>query len=296
MAIGRGNFGDTLFPGLRKIFGLSYRERAAEYSRIFQVENSQKYREDLLSVGGFGLAPEMDSGDSVTYMEAKQNWVHSTIHTKYGAGFIVENDLYDDEMYGTIRALPAALAQSMRATVETVDASYLNNGFASSTAGDGVLLFSASHLLGEGGTFRNMPSVSADLDATSLEQALLDIGGWVNDAGLQMDARPKMLVVSKENEWNCVRLFGTAQDVGTAYNDKNPAYNLMPWMVCHYLTDTDAWFIVTDVPNGLVHYWRRKPDFTKDNDFDTENAKYKSIMRFSRTCHDPRGVYGNAGA
>jgi hypothetical protein len=291
------NFGELLWPGIRTIYGLQYREFPEEYSQIFNVESSSMAFEESLLLTGFGQVPEKSVGGSVTYNEPKQGWKHRITHTTYGLGFIVASELVEDDQYGKIRQYPKALARSVRQTIETIAANVLNRAFNNSyTGGDGLELCSDAHLLKGGGTWQNEPSSAADLDETSLEQAFIDIDGWVDDEGLKVNANPKKMIVAVNNVWNSTKLLDSQQTPFDANNSVNPANKIVPWMKSSYLDDPDAWFLTTDVMNGLVFYWRRKPAFTRDNDFDSENAKFKTVFRMSVGWDDPRGVYGSPGA
>jgi phage major head subunit gpT-like protein len=296
--INSGNFGELLEPGIRRIYGDVYKQYPEEYTKIFNVESSTRAFEESLSITGFPLVPEMSEGSSVSFENPAQGFKHTITHVNYGLGFIVTRNLFEDDQYRKIRSYPAALARSVRQTVETVGANVLNNGFDSTvaTGADGLELLSDAHLLKMGGTMRNELATAADLTETSLEQATIDIADFVDDQGLKLQATEKMLVIPKNLKWQAQKLLGSAQDPFSADNAINPAMNLMPWTVNHYLTDTDAWFIITDVPNGLIFYWRRRPEFTRDNDFDTENAKFKTTMRFSAKWDDFRGIFGSPGA
>jgi hypothetical protein len=298
MPVSTSNFGELLEPGLRRIYGLAYAQYPEEYSQIFSVETSTRAFEESLSLSGFGLVPEKPQGSSVSYSTPKQNWVHRLTHTAYGLGYIVTREMFEDEQYRQINNFSRALARSVRYTIEAVAANVLNNAFDSSvaTGGDGLELCSTAHLLGGGGTYRNELSAPADLSSTSLEQALIDISNLVDDQGLNIQAKPVKLVVPPKLDWTAQKLLGSTLEPESANNAINPANGRMPYTVNHFLTDPDAWFIITDVPNGLVFYWRRRPEFTRDNDFDTENAKFKTTFRFVAGWDDPRGIFGSPGA
>jgi hypothetical protein len=195
-----------------------------------------------------------------------------------------------------MKKLPKALARSVRHTVEILGANILNNGFSGSYLGaDAVALFSTSHPLLGGGTWANRPAVDADLSMTSYEQALIDIQAFVDDRGLLVVARPKKLVVTINNDWTCQQLLKSEYDPETNFNAINPAKGTIPYMVGHWLTDPDAWFIITDVPDGIVFYWRRRPKFTQDNEFSSENGLWKTTFRCIQGWDDPRGAYGSSG-
>lgn len=292
-----GNFGELLEPGLREIYGTSYDQYKEEFSKIFEVRTSKKATEHSLSMTGFGLMPVKTEATGVNYDDPYQGYKHSLTNVTYGLGFIVSREMYEDDQYNKINALPRGLAKSGAHTVEITAANVLNRAFNSSyTSGDAKEMCATDHPLIAGGTLRNELSTAADLSMTSLEQALIDIQAFTDDRGLVMAARPKQIIIPPNLEWTVKQLLGSSQDPETANNAINPANGMMPYTVNHFLTDTDAWFIQTDVDNGLVFYWRRKPDFTRDNDFDTENAKYKATMRFVCGWDDPRGIFGSPGA
>jgi hypothetical protein len=296
MPVNSSNFGQLLMPGLRKIYGLNYVQYSEEYSGIFRVETSTKAFEEALSVTAFGAIPEKPQGESVSYGTPKQNWKYRLTHVTYGYGFIVTREMMEDDQYGLIKRFPAALARSVRHTVETLGANILNRAFNDSyVGGDGLELCSTAHLLGGGGTWQNEPTDAVDLGATSLEQALVDIAAWTDDAGLKIRAMPKKLVVPQNLAWTASKLLESTLEPESAQNAVNPGKGIVPWEVNHYLTDTDAWFIVTDVPEGLVFYWRRRPEFSQDSVFDSENAKFKTTFRCIVGWDDPRGIYGCPG-
>ncbi len=297
MTVGTANFGELLEPGLKRIYGLEYDEYTSVYPSVMSVEGSTKAFEEGLSLTGFGQVPEKDQGQSVSFVDPKQNWVHRLTHVTYGLGYIVTREMFEDDQYAKIRSYTRALAKSVNATRETIASNVFNRAFSNSyLGGDGIELCSDVHLLGGGGTYQNELSSAADLSATSFEQALIDIGDLVDDAGLLMRAKPKMLVVPNELDWTATKLLDSTLEPETANNAVNPAKNRMPYTVWIYLTDPDAWFIMTDVSNGLVVYHRRNPEYTRDNDFNSENAKFKTTFRMSAGWDDPRNIYGSPGA
>jgi len=297
MAVTTANFGELLEPGLKKIYGQEYAQYPEIYPKVFDVESSTKAFEESLSLTGFGQVPEKTQGASVSYSDPKENWVHRMSHVTYGLGYVISREMYEDDQYKKMGAFTKALARSVRHTAETIPSNVLNRAFNSTyTGGDGLELCSTAHLLGGGGTWQNELTTAADLDATSLEQALIDIGDMVDDAGLLVRANPSMMVVPNELAWTAKKLFGSSLDPDSANNAINPANDLMPYTVWNFLTDPDAWFIKTDIPNGLVTYFRRRPEFTRDNDFDSENAKFKTTFRMSAGWDDPRGIFGSPGA
>jgi len=292
------NFGELLYPGLRRLWGDSYNDYPEEYSQVFGIEPSTKAYEKSLGLTGFGLASEKAQGTGITYDDAFQGNTQTLTNVTYGIGFIVTSEMWEDDQYGKIRALPKALSRSVRQTIETKAAALLNSAFVTTynTGPDSLELCSAVHTLVGGGTFQNEPTTAADLDMTSMEQALVDIGDWVDERSLKIAAKPKKLIVPTELDWTAKQLLGSDKDPESNYNALNPAKGVMPSMTYHWLTDPDAWFILTDQPDGLVFYWRRRPDFTKDNDFDSDNSKFKATYRHIQGWDDPRGIYGSPGA
>lgn len=297
MSVGTANFGELLEPGLRVIYGLEYDQYTEVYPRVFGVEPSTKAFEESLSLSAFGLVPEKDQGSGVSYANPKQNWKHRLTNLTYGLGYIVTREMNDDDLYGQIRKYTKALARSVRATVETVSSNVINRAFNGSyVGGDGLELCSTAHLLGGGGTFKNELTTAADLTATSLEQALIDIGDMVDDEGLLIHAKAKGLIIPNELNWTATKLLESTLDPDSANNAVNPAKSIVPYTVWNYLTDPDAWFLITDVSDGLVFYWRRKPEYTRDNDWDSENAKFKTTFRCVAGWDNPRGIFGSPGA
>lgn len=296
MAIGSGNFGKSIDLGasMRHLYGQEYSQWPELYSQYLEVRTSNQAYEESLSHTGFGVVSQKTKSGSVEYDDAKQNWIGRLINLTYGKGFIVERELWDDAKIGAIKMLPKELARSVRETVEILGANDLNN-HTTATSADGIALGSTGHLLGGGGTFSNL-GTAADLSETSLEQMLIDLSAWTNDAGLKMNAKPKLLMVTPTFAYTAAKLLGSDKTPEDANNSINPSKGLIPYIVNPYITDTDKWVVVTDVPNGMLFYWRRRPEFTQDNDFDTENAKWKTTFRCVAGTDDARGVYINAGA
>lgn len=298
MPIGTQNFGELLEPGLRVIYGQTYKRYQSKFPIVFDVEASQKAFEESLSLTGFGQIPEKVQGQSVSYVNPKQNWVHRLTNVTYGLGYIVTREMFDDDQYGKIRKYTKSLAVSVNDTREAVAADVLNNGFGTTvrSGGDGKALLDTGHLLGAGGTYKNELTTAADLDATSFEQALIDIGDLVDDAGLLVNLNPKRLIVPNELDWTATKLLDSTLDPDSGNNAVNPAKSRVPYTVWNYLTDPDAWFLTTDAMDGLVWYNRRMPEYTRDNDFDSENAKFKTTYRCVAGWDDPRGIFGSPGS
>lgn len=299
MATGTPNFAALLSPGLVRIYGDSYKEYPEQYSQFFNVESSTKAFEDSLSMSGLSLVPVKLEGKGIDYDSPIQGPTNRLTHVTYGKGFIVTREMFEDDLYKKIRNLPKALARSVRVTIETTAANVPNRAFSGSYLGaDGKSLCATDHPLLGGGTFSNTLSTAADLDMTSLEQALIDVSALVDDRGLPIQARATKLIIPMQLEWQSKRLLKSVDDPETANRSINPAVGSLSegYAVNHYLTDPDAWFLKTDVPNGLVFYWRRRPAFAEDNDFDSENGKWKTTYRMSVGWDDPRGIYGSPGA
>lgn len=297
MPIYTSNFSELLEPGLRNIYGLEYNDHPEEYSKVFEIDSSSKAFEEDLNMTGFGLVSTKAQGAAIDYDDAFQGYLKRYTHAAYGLGFIVTREMYEDDLYRRIKMLPKSLARSVRQTVETLAASVLNNAFSASYLGsDAKEMCATDHPLIAGGTLSNELTTSADLDITSYEQALLDIQAFVDDRGLKTAVRPKKLIIPPALEFTAKQLLRSQQLPGSAYNDINPAFGSIDFTILHWLTDSDAWFIQTDCPNGIQFIWRRRPEFTNDSDFDTENAKYKTTFRCSYGWTDPRGMFGSPGA
>lgn len=298
MSIATGNFGELLYPGLKAVYGDAYKDHPEEYSKIFNVEKSSKAYEVTLGMTGFGLASAKTEGSGVAYDDAYQGYKQTLTHVAYGLGFIVTSEMYEDDQYGKIKALPKSLKRSVNHTIEQYAANILNNAFSSGTGPDSSYLCVTTHALVGGGTEQNCLSTAADLSMTSLEQALIDIGDLVDDRGLLTYIKARKLIIPPELEWTARQLLESDKDPESNYNAINPAKGIFPegYMVSHYMTDSDMWFIKTDAPQGLVFYWRKRPEFTKDNDFDTDNAKYKTVYRHIVGWDDFRAIYGTPGA
>ena len=298
MATTTASFDKLLDPGLRRIYGDAYKSYEEQYTKIFSVETSAKSNEKSLSMSGFGLVPQKVESASVDYDAPIQGFSHTITHLTFGKGFTVSKEMFEDDLYRKINALPKALARSVRVTIETRSANILNNAFVTTynTGPDALELCSTVHKRIDGVTFANELTTAADFSMTSLRQALIDIGDYVDDRGLLMAAKPMKLIGPPELEWDFRRVLQSTGDPETANRSMNPAQGVLPYTVNNYLTDPDAWFIQTDVDNGLVYYWRRRPSFTKDNDFDSENGKWKVTYRMSVGWDDPRNIFGSPGA
>lgn len=299
MPINTGSFGKALWPGVNAWFGDSYNEWEVEYSKIFSHNTSRKAWEEDVSVSGFGLLQQQAQGAAVSYDTAQQGFLDRYTHVTYGLGFVITKEMVEDDLYDVIGKQRAqALAFSARQTKETIAANILNRAFNSSYAyGDGVELCDAAHPNAAGGTWSNIITTAADLSEASLEQACIDIQGWTDDRGKKIAVKPQKLVVPYTLDFDANKLMQTEYEVGTNTNTVNVVRSRFPGGVVlnHYLTDTDAWFVLTNVPNGMKYFERRADTFTMDDDFDTDNAKFKVTARYSFGASDKRAIYGSPG-
>lgn len=298
-----GSIAKLLWPGVKHIFGLTYNEHKPEWPDVFAKESSDKAYEEDVRLSGTGLAPIKPQGQGITYDELKQLWTNRATHVTYGIGFIITEEAVSDNQYESIvKRGSRALAFSLRQSKEVTGASILNNAFSSTyTFGDGKELCATDHPLGDGGTFQNELTTAADLSEAALEQACIDIMGLKNDRSLNIAINPRKLIVPPALIFEATRILKSDLQSGTANNDINALKSAGMFKdgttVNHYLTDSDAWFVLTDCPEKLVCY-DRWPDkiTTAEQDFDTLNARYKAVGRWSFTARDPRSIYGSPGA
>ena len=302
--INTGNFAKALWPGVSTFYGEAYKEYPIEYTDLYDEESSTKAYEEDVGISGFGLAEEVSEGGKTPYDEARQSYINRYINRTYRKGFIITMEAMEDNQYD-IAALgkkkAEALKFSMNQTKEIIAANIYNRAFTTGyTYGDGVVLGSASHPLYAGGTFSNIPSVAADLSEAALEQACIDIAAFTDDRGLTRAFLPKSLHISKEGLFEEHRILNSILQNDTANNAVNAlrALNMFPGgaKVNHYFTDTDAWFIRTNCPDGMKYKNRKETTFGMDNDTDTFNAKFYAYFRCSYGNTDPRGIYCSAGA
>ncbi len=297
-----GNFGKLLWPGLNKIYGKAYNEFRVEYPMLFDSFKSSKHYEEDLGISSFGLAQQKGEGAPINYDSERQAFLTRYTHVEYGLGFVITKVMYEDDQYGQVGERRAkGLAFSMRQTKEVVGANVYNRAFnASYTGGDGSALCVTNHANFAGGTWANTLATAADLSEAALEQACIDLMKFTNDRGLRINVMPESLIIPPDLIFEAQRILMSPYRVGTAENDINAINDLNKFpegiKVNHYLTDTDAWFIRTDVQDGMKYFTRRDDTFTDDNDFDTDNAKYKATSRFSFGWTDPRQLYGSPGA
>ena len=302
MATSRAQLLKELLPGLNALFGLEYSRYGEEHKEIFETETSERSFEEEVKLSGFSAAPVKNEGSAIRYDDGQESFTARYNHETIALGFALTEEAIEDNLYDSLSArYTKALARAMSYTKQTKGASVLNNGFSSSyLGGDGVALFSASHPTVSGGTNSNIPTTAADLNETSLEAAVVQIAGWVDERGLLIAAKPKKLILPPSLMFVATRLLETEGRVGTADNDINAlkSNNSIPggYTVNHFLTDTDAWFMTTDVPNGLKHFVRAPLTNSMDGDFDTGNVRYKARERYSFGWSDPLGMYASAGA
>ena len=304
MAISRAQLLKELLPGLNALFGMEYARYGEEHKEIYETETSERSFEEETKLSGFSAAPVKNEGSSIAYDNAQEAFTARYTHETIALGFSITEEAIEDNLYDSLSArYTKALARGMAYTKQVKAANVLNNGFTNSAAyygGDGVPLFSASHPLVSGGTNSNIPSTPADLNETSLENAVIQIAAWTDERGLLIAARPKKLIVPPALQFVATRLLETELRVGTADNDINAIKNngSIPegYTINHFLTDTNAWFLTTDVPNGMKHFVRSPLSQSMDGDFDTGNVRYKARERYSFGWSDPLGMYGSQGA
>jgi hypothetical protein len=302
MAISRAQLLKELLPGLNALFGLEYAKYGQEHKEIYETETSERSFEEETKLSGFSAAPVKNEGSAIAYDNAQEAWTARYNHETIAMGFSITEEAVEDNLYDSLSSrYTKALARAMAYTKEVKGAYVLNNAFNTAvTYGDGVTLCNTAHPLISGGTNSNRPSTAADLNETSLENAVIQIAGWTDERGLLIAAKPKKLVVPPALMYVATRLLETELRVGTNDNDINAIKNngSVPggYTVNHFLTDTNAWFLLTDVPNGLKHFVRTPLSNSMDGDFDTGNVRYKARERYSFGVSDPLGIYGSPGA
>jgi hypothetical protein len=302
MAISRAQLLKELLPGLNALFGMEYATYGQEHKEIYETETSERSFEEETKLSGFSAAPVKNEGSAIAYDNAQEAWSTRYTHETIALGFSITEEAIEDNLYDSLSArYTKALARAMAYTKQVKAAAVLNNGFTSGyNGGDGVPLFSSAHPLVSGGTNSNIPTVATDLNETSLENAVIQISLWTDERGLLIAAKPKKLVVPPALQFVATRLLETELRVGTNDNDINAIKNngSIPggYTVNHFLTDTNAWFLLTDVPNGLKHFVRTPLQNSMDGDFDTGNVRYKSRERYSFGWSDPLGAWGSQGS
>jgi hypothetical protein len=302
MAISRAQLLKELLPGLNALFGMEYKTYGEEHKEIYETETSERSFEEETKLAGFSAAPVKNEGAAIAYDNAQEAWTARYNHETIAMGFSITEEAMEDNLYDSLSArYTKSLARAMAFTKQVKAASILNNGFNSAfTYGDGQALFSTAHPLVSGGTNSNRPATAADLNETSLEAAVIQIAGWTDERGLLIAAKPRKLIVPPQLQFVATRLLETSLRVGTTDNDINALKNngSIPqgYTVNHYLTDTNAWFLTTDVPNGLKHFVRVPLATSMDTDFDTGNNRYKARERYSFGVSDPLGMFASPGA
>jgi hypothetical protein len=302
MAISRAQLLKELLPGLNALFGMEYSRYGEEHKEIFDTETSERSFEEETKLSGFSAAPVKNEGAAIAYDNGQEVFTARYNHETIALGFSLTEEAIEDNLYDSLASrYTKALARAMSYTKQTKAAAVLNNGFDSSyPGGDGVSLFSNAHPLVSGGVNSNIPSTAADLNETSLEAAVIQIAGWTDERGLLIAAKPRKLIVPPSLMFVATRLLETELRTATADNDINAlkTNGSIPegYAVNHFLTDTDAWFLTTDVPNGLKHFVRTPMATSMDGDFDTGNVRYKARERYSFGWSDPLGMYGSEGA
>jgi len=301
MAISRAQLLKELLPGLNALFGLEYKRYAEEHKEIYETENSERSFEEEVKLSGFAAAPVKNEGSAIAYDNGQEAWTARYTHETIAYGFAITEEAMEDNLYDSLSArYTKALARSMAYTKQIKAAYPLNNGFSSYNSGDGVTLFSTAHPLVSGGTNSNRPTTGADLNETSLEAAVIQIAAWTDERGLLIAARPNKLIIPPSLMFVATRLLETELRTGTSDNDINALKNngSIPggYTVNHFLTDTNGWFLTTDVPNGMKHFVRSPLATSMDGDFDTGNARYKARERYSFGVSDPLGIFGSPGS
>ena len=302
MAISRAQLLKELLPGLNALFGLEYKRYGEEHKEIFETESSERSFEEETKLSGFGSAPVKNEGSAIAYDNAQEVYTSRYTHETIALGFAITEEAVEDNLYDSLsKRYTKALARAMSYTKQTKAAAVLNNAFSSSfLGGDGKSLLATDHPTVSGGTNSNKLATAADLNETSIEAAVIQIAAWTDERGLLIAAKPRKLVIPPATQFVAIRLLETEKRVGTADNDVNAikTNGAIPegYTINHWLTDTDAWFLTTDVPNGLKHFTRAAMSTGMDGDFDTGNVRYKARERYSFGWSDPLGMFGSEGA
>ena len=302
MAISRAQLLKELLPGLNALFGLEYARYGEEHKEIYETETSERSFEEETKLSGFSAAPVKNEGSAIAYDNAQEAWTARYNHETIALGFSLTEEAIEDNLYDSLSArYTKGLARAMAYTKQVKAAAVINNGFSAAyPGGDGVALFSTSHPLINGSTNGNTPTVAADLNETSLENAVIQIAAWTDERGLLIAAKPRKLIVPPALQFVATRLLETELRVGTTDNDINALKNngSIPegYTVNNFLTDANGWYLTTDVPNGMKHFVRTPLSNSMDGDFDTGNVRYKSRERYSFGWSDPLGIYGSSGS
>jgi len=302
MAISRAQLLKELLPGLNALFGMEYARYGEQHKEIYEAETSERSFEEETKLSGFSAAPVKNEGTAIAYDNAQEAWSTRYTHETIALGFSITEEAVEDNLYDSLSArYTKSLARAMAYTKQVKAAAVLNNGFSGAYAGgDGVALFSAAHPLVSGGTNSNTPSTQVDLNETSLEAAVIQIAAWTDERGLLIAAKPKKMIVPPALQFVATRLLETSLRVGTTDNDINALKNngSVPegYTINNFLTDNNAWFLTTDVPNGMKHFVRTPLQNSMDGDFDTGNVRYKARERYSFGWSDPLGMWGSSGS
>jgi hypothetical protein len=302
MAISRAQLLKELLPGLNALFGMEYARYGEEHKELYETETSERSFEEETKLSGFSAAPVKNEGSAIAYDNAQEAWTTRYNHETIALGFSITEEAIEDNLYDSLSArYTKGLARAMAYTKQVKAAAVINNGFSAAYAGgDGVALFSTAHPLVNGGTNSNRPSTAADLNETSLEAAVIQIAAWTDERGLLIAAKPRKLIVPPALQFVATRLLETSLRVGTTDNDINALKNngSIPegYTINHFFTDSNGWYLTTDVPNGLKHFVRSPLANNMDGDFDTGNVRYKARERYSFGWSDPLGVFGSPGS
>jgi hypothetical protein len=301
MAISRAQLLKVLLPGLNALFGMEYSRYGEEHKEIYESETSERSFEEETKLSGFGQAPVKDEGSAVSYDNAQEAFTARYNHETIALGFSLTEEAVEDNLYDTLSArYTKALARSMSNTKQVKAANILNNGFSDTNGGDGKELFATDHPLVNGGTNSNTQTTAADLNESSLENAVIQIAAWTDERGLLIAAKPRKLIIPPSLQFVATRLLDSELRTSTADNDLNAikSNGAIPegYTINHYLTDTDGYFLTTDVPNGMKYFVRTPLTTSMDGDFDTGNVRYKARERYSFGFSDPLGMWGSQGA
>jgi hypothetical protein len=302
MAISRANLFKELLPGLNALFGLEYKRYPEEHKEFLETETSDRSFEEETKLSGFGSAPTKREGQAIVYDDAQEAWTARYTHETIAMGFAITEEAIEDNLYDSLSArYTKALARAMAYTKQVKAAAILNNAFSATyPGGDGKELLATDHPLISGGTNSNELATPADLSEAALESAVIQIADWKDERGLLIAAQPRKLIIPTALQFVATRILQTEQRVGTSDNDINALKNngSIPegYRINHWLTDPDAWFITTDVPNGLKMFMRAAMKTGMDVDFDTGNSRYKARERYSMGWSDPLGLFGSSGA
>ena len=303
MAISRAQLAKELEPGLNALFGMEYDRYEGQHSEIYTTESSDRAFEEEVMLSGFGAAPTKSEGSAVNFDDANEAYTARYNHETIALAFSITEEAVEDNLYDRLSSrYTRALARSMAHTKQVKAAAVLNNAFTAGTSagGDGVALCDASHPLTNGGTFANEPSTAADLNETSLEDALINIAGFVDERGLKVALRGMKLVIPRQLQFIAERIMASNLRSGTADNDANAmrSMGMLPegYAVNDFLTDSDAFFVMTDAPRGMIHFERTSLSTNMEADFDTGNMRFKARERYSFGFSDPRCIFGSPGA